>query len=387
MRRLLFAAALLMASPAFAANEAGRYQSVLGDCEGCHGKNLAGGVALATPFGTLVTPNITPDRETGIGSYTLDDFRKALKQGIGPGGKRLYPAMPYPYYAHMSDGDVAALWSYIRTVKPVKSSVNVNQLRFPFNLRFAMRGWNMLYFRPVALGANTSKSAAWNRGRYLVEGAAHCGACHAPKNLLGADKQALTGGLLQGWYAPDLTSNRGSGLGAWSKADIVEYLQTGRNAHSIASGPMAEAVENSTMKMQDGDLDAIATFLKDLPASDGPGGGVNKADMQMQAGSRVYRMNCAACHGLDGKGSGIFPPLAGNANVTQVLADTSARMVVVGSQAAATPRAPTGPAMPSFAWKLDDAEVANVLTYIRNNWGNSAPAVEAGMVERVRAAK
>jgi len=387
MKRFVILAALLMVSPAFAENEAGKYQAVLGDCEGCHGKTLAGGVALETPFGKLVTPNITPDPETGIGNYTLEDFRKAMKEGVGPGGKRLYPAMPYPYYAHMSDGDVAALWSYLKTVRPVKNSVNVNQLRFPFNLRLMMRGWNLLFFRPTALGANTAKSVMWNRGRYLVEGAAHCGACHSPKNFLGADRSVLTGGLLQGWYAPDLTSNRDSGLGTWNKADLIEYLQTGRNAHSIASGPMAEAVENSTMKTSLRDLVAIATYLKDLPASPGPGGGVDKRDMQMQAGARVYRMNCSACHGLGGKGSAIFPPLAGNANVTQALADTAARMVVVGSQAAATPRAPTGPGMPSFAWKLDDAQVANVLTYIRNNWGNSAPAVEAGVVERIRAGK
>ena len=150
---------------------------------------------------------------------------------------------------------------------------------------------------------------------------------------------------------------------------------------------MAEAVENSTMKLRDGDLDAIATYLKDLPASGGPGGGVDRRDMQMQAGARVYRMNCAACHGLDGKGSAIFPPLAGNANVTQALADTAARVVVAGSKAVATPKAPTGPGMPSFAWKLDDAQVANVLTYIRNNWGNSAPAVDAAVAERARAGR
>ncbi|MDB5734325.1 MAG: cytochrome c, mono- and diheme variant family [Alphaproteobacteria bacterium] len=379
--------ALLTASPAFAASNAGKYQAVLGDCEGCHGKNLAGGVALETPFGKLVTPNITPDRETGIGTYSLEDFRKAMTQGVGPGGKLLYPAMPYPYYARMRDGDIAVLWSYIRSVKPVKQAQNVNQLRFPFNIRFAMHGWNLLYFQPTALAPDSAKSAVWNRGRYLVEGAAHCGACHAPKNFLGADKPVLTGGLLQGWYAPDLTGNKVSGIGNWSGDDIVDYLKTGRNAHSIASGPMADVVENSTMNMAGGDLVAIATYLADLPPSGGPGGGVDRRDMQLQAGARVYRMNCAACHGLDGKGSAIFPPLAGNANVTQALADTAARMVVAGSKAVATPAAPTGPAMPSFAWKLDDAQVANVLTYIRNNWGNSAPAVEAAVVERVRAEK
>jgi mono/diheme cytochrome c family protein len=387
MKRFAFIAALWMASPAFAANEAGKYQAVLGDCAACHGKNLAGGVALATPFGTLVTPNITPDHDTGIGAYNAEDFRKAMKTGVAPGGRLLYPAMPYPYYARMTDGDVAALWSYMRAVKPVKHAVAVNQLRFPFNLRFLMQGWNLLFFKPAALAPDSGKSAAWNRGRYLVDGAAHCGACHAPKNLLGADRPVLTGGLLQGWYAPDLTGNRVSGLGGWSSDDVADYLKTGRNAHSIASGPMAEVVENSTMHMTGEDLVAITTYLKDLPPSGGPGGGVDVRDMQMLAGARVYRMNCAACHGLDGKGSALFPPLAGNANVTQALADSAARIVVAGVRGAATPAAPTGPAMPSFAWKLDDAQVANVLTYIRNAWGNSAPAVEAAVVERARATK
>lgn len=374
--------AALTVTPAFAANtDAGKYQAVLGDCAGCHGKTLAGGVVLQTPFGKMVTPNITPDKDTGIGNYSAEDFRKAMKQGMGPGGKRLYPAMPYPYYAKMTDGDVDALFAYLRTVKPVKNSVTVNQLRFPFNLRIVMAGWNALFFKPTTIAAQT-------RGQYLVEGPAHCGACHTPKNLFGADKGGLTGALLQGWYAPNLTGDKTSGLARWSKTELVEYLKTGRNAHSLASGPMAEAVENSTSLMTDADLGAIATYIKALaPAGGSGGGGVDKADMQMQAGLRVYRINCAACHGIDGKGSAIFPPLAGNTNVTQASAETSARMVVAGGKGAATKTAPTGQAMPSFGWKLGDAEVANVLTYIRNTWGNAAPAVDAGLVERARATK
>lgn len=379
MRSLIFTAVLL-ATPALAANaDAGKYQAVLGDCAGCHGKNLAGGVELQTPFGKMVTPNITPDRDTGIGNYSADDFRKAMKTGMAPGGKRLYPAMPYPYYAKMTDSDVDALFGYLRTVKPVSNAVTVNQLRFPFNLRILMAGWNALFFKPAPPVAQ--------RGDYLVNGPAHCGACHAAKNLLGADKGGLTGGLLQGWYAPNLTGDTTAGLGKWSKAELVEYLKIGRNAHSLASGPMAEAVENSTAQMTDADLGAIATYIKALAPSGGSGGGVDKADMQMQAGLRVYRMNCVACHGWDGKGSAVFPPLAGNTNVTQSSAETSARMVVVGGKGASTRGAPTGQAMPSFAWKLGDAEVANVLTYIRNTWGNAAPAVDAGLVERIRSEK
>lgn len=374
-----------LATPAFAA-DAGKYQAILGDCAGCHGKDLSGGVTLATPFGDLVTPNITPDKDTGVGNYTEKDFRAAMKTGIAPGGKRLYPAMPFPYYARMSDGDIAALWSYLKTVKPVSKSVDVNHLHFPFNLRIAMVGWDALFFRPAVTADAPGKSAAWNRGTYLVNGPGHCGACHSPKNMFGADKGPLTGALLAGWYAPDLTSDRNAGLGRWSTADIVGYLKTGRNGHSIASGPMAEAVENSTSLMRDSDLEAIAVYLKDLPASQGNGGPATGVEAQMKAGREGYAVSCAACHGLDGKGSAMFPPLAGNPNVLQVRDDTVARVVLAGTRGAATAKEPTAPAMPSLAWKLSNQQAADILTYVRNTWGNSAPPVSAETVERVREA-
>ena len=381
---LLFAAIFAALSTSAFAADAGKYQAILGDCAGCHGKDLSGGVALMTPFGKLVSPNITPDKDTGIGNYTGEDFRAAMKTGVAPGGKRLYPAMPFPYYARMSDADVAVLWSYLKTVKPVKNSVDVDQLHFPFNLRTTMLGWDMLFFDGKNQTSDPGKSAAWNRGAYLVNGPAHCGACHSPKNLFGADKGPLTGALLQGWYAPDLTSDRNAGLGRWSTSDIVEYLQTGRNAHGIASGPMTEAVENSTSQMSDTDLNAIAVYLKDLPASRGNGGAATGVEAQMRAGREGYAVNCAACHGFDGKGSALFPPLAGNANELQVRDDTIARVVLAGTRAAGTARAPTAPAMPSFAWKLSNQQAADILTYVRNTWGNSAPAVSAETVERVR---
>jgi mono/diheme cytochrome c family protein len=386
MKWLIAAAFTLLSVPAFAATDAGKYQAVLGDCAGCHGKNLAGGVALATPFGTLVTPNITPDRDTGIGNWSGEDFRQAMKTGIAPGGKLLYPAMPYPAYAHMPDGDVASLWAYLRTVRPVKNSVNVNQLRFPFNLRFMMRGWNILFFSPAPTASKPDKSAAWNRGAYLVAGPGHCGACHTPKNFFGADKSvSLSGASLQGWWAPDLGGDAKSGLGAWSAADVVEYLKTGRNTHSLASGPMAEAVENSTSQMNDADLNAIAVYLKDLPAGSGNGGGASGIEGRMKSGAALYQVNCAACHNANGKGDRmLFPPLAGNAVAMQENPETLVRVVLAGSKGAATAKAPTGPAMPSFAWKLGDAQVADILTYVRNNWGNAAPAVDAGAVAKIR---
>lgn len=388
MRLILAAALAVFATSASAAPmSAGAYQSVLGDCEGCHGKNLAGGVALMTPFGKLVTPNITSDKSTGIGNYTAEDFRRAMKEGVAPRGKRLYPAMPYPAYARMSDADIAALWNYLRTVKPVRQAVKVNHLRFPFNLRFMMRGWNMLFFQPAVFAPTPGKSAAWNRGVYIVTGPAHCGTCHTPKSFFGADRGiALSGASLQGWLAPDLTSERTTGLGSWSAGELAEYLKTGRNRTSIASGPMAEVVEHSTAKMTDADIQAVTVYLKDLPASSGNGGGATGVEVQMASGAGIYRMNCAACHSLNGRGDNIlFPALAGNPLVRQTSPEMLARVVLAGSKGAATPLAPTGPGMPSFAWKLNDGQVADVLTYIRNNWGNTAPAVSAGTVKKIRA--
>ncbi len=390
MKRLILAAALLVstlafAAPALAANEAGHYQAILGDCEGCHGRNLAGGVVLETPFGKLVAPNITPDKQTGIGGWSEEDFRRAMKTGVAKGGKRLYPAMPYVSYARMSDADVAALWAWLRTVRPVSNSVTVNRLRFPFNQRILMWGWNLLFFRPGPPPSDPAQSAVWNRGAYLVNGPGHCGTCHTPKNMFGADKgTALSGASLQGWWAPDLTGAK-TGLGAWSAADIVRYLAAGSNGRSVASGPMAEAVEHSTARMRDGDLQAIAVYLKSLPASVGNGGAATGIEAQMRSGAVLYDLNCAACHGRDGKGSAIFPPLAGNAVVMQASAETPARAVLAGSKGAATAKAPTGQAMPGFAWKLGDAQVADLLTYVRNNWGNAAPAVPADAVAAVRA--
>lgn len=384
MKAILGAAIFAVMSTAAMAGDSGKYQTVLGDCAGCHGKDLAGGVTLITPFGKLVTPNITPDKDTGIGNYTAQEFRAAMKTGVAPDGRLLYPAMPYPYYARMSDQDVDRLWSYLQTVKPVKKSVDVNQLHFPYNQRIVMRVWDALFFDAAPPTRNPNKNAQWNRGAYLVNGPGHCGACHSPKNFFGADKGPLTGAVLQGWYAPDLTSDQNAGLGHWKMADIVEYLQTGRNAHAIASGPMAEVIENSTSMMRSDDLSAIALYLKDLPASRGNGGRATGVEASMKAGREEYDINCAACHGDDGKGNTLFPPLAGNPNLLQVRVDTIVRVTLAGTQAAATDRAPTGPAMPSLAWKLTNQQLADILTYVRNNWGNQAPAVSAETVERIR---
>ena len=392
----LTAATGAYASDADQANEIldGRYQAILGDCQACHtkpgGEPYAGGAPLATPFGELVPPNITPDKETGIGNWSEADFHQMMKTGVGHDGIRLYPAMPYPAYTKMSDEDIAHLWRYMTTITPVHNEVIANQLPFPFNIRTVMAGWNLMNFKEGGFERDPNQSDEWNRGAYLVQGAGHCATCHSPKTFLGADKDSefLKGASLQGWYAPDITGNTHVGIGGWTDDELVQYLKTGANAHSMASGPMAEAVENSTALMDDADLKAIATYLKSLGPKDvkkpEP---VKTDDKRMVAGLRIYQANCSACHGAEGKGQAhLFPPLAGNAIVQQPSAETLAHLVLAGSQAVHTEGAPTTPAMPSLAWRLKDDDVANVLTYIRNSWGNAAPPVDAASVADVRKA-
>ena len=371
----------------------GRYQAVLGDCAGCHtapgGKPMAGGTVLQTPFGRIAVPNITPDRETGLGRWSEADFRRAMRQGIGPGGKRLYPAMPYPAYARMPDADIAALWAYLKTVVPVRYAVEPNLLPFPYNIRTLMMGWNWLHPSPAAFVPTPGKSAEWNRGAYLVTGPGHCGACHTAKTFLGADRaMAFTGASLQGWFAPEITGAKPHGIGNWSADDIVTYLRSGWNGHAAATGPMVEVVENSTSRMTEADLGAIAVYLKDQPAGNDarPAARLPGGDPVMQVGLKLYQDNCVSCHGWDGKGEAlIFPPLAGNAILLQSSAESLTRVVLEGAQSAGTKTAPTAPAMPSFAWKFDDAEVAALLTYVRNSWGNEAEPVSAASVAKIRA--
>ncbi|MFE0015261.1 c-type cytochrome [Mesorhizobium sp. NPDC059054] len=403
MRRGIFTLTLF-ASAAFAGNISqaseqladhlirGQYQAIIGDCTACHskkgGKPFAGGEPLQTPFGALVPPNITPDRETGIGNWSEADFRNALKKGVGHGGKRLYPAMPYPAYTKMPDSDISDLWAYMRTIEPVHNPVEANQLPFPLNVRLLMAGWNGINFSAEPFKPDPDQSEEWNRGAYLVQGPGHCGTCHSPKTVLGADKtdEALQGASLQGWYAPAITGNVANGIGGWSKDEIVRYLKTGSNGRTIASGPMSEAIEHSTSKMDEADLKAIAVYLKTVPPLDDPEPKpVSADDPQFKIGAAIYHDTCSACHGMDGKGAGqLFPALADNAIVRQPSIETLARLVLAGSQGVQTKAMKTTPAMPSLAWRLDDEQIAAVLTYVRNSWNNAAPPASASDVASVR---
>ncbi|MBY0380390.1 MAG: cytochrome c [Xanthobacteraceae bacterium] len=372
----------------------GHYLATLSDCAGCHtapsGQPYAGGLALDTPFGKILVPNITPDTDTGIGQWTDDEFAAALRDGRGHGGSRLYPAMPYPAFTKLSDEDVHDLRAYFATLEPVKNKVIANQLPFPFNIRSLLIAWNALNFTSGRFQPNPQKSAEWNRGAYIVQGPAHCGTCHTPKTVLGGDKTdtPLAGAKLQGWFAPNITTNSRTGIGGWSKDELVQYLKTGSNAWTLASGPMAEAVTHSTSQMNDDDIMAIATYLKDS----GIGGDAIKVapvaanDPVMKAGAAIYKDNCAACHKESGLGEpALFPRLAGSALVQSDNSTTLERLVLHGNRAVSTAFAPTAPAMPAFDWRLNDAEVAAVITYIRNSWGNAASTVSSKEIADQRA--
>jgi len=373
--------------------ERGRYLTLAGDCAACHtlpgsNYNFAGGRAIETPFGQLLAPNITPDAETGIGAWTDDEFVNALTKGTGRDGTRLYPAMPYTYYTKLTRDDALAIRAYLNTVPAVRNPVNPNQLPFPFNIRASLIGWNTLFFTPGTFQPNPNKSAEWNRGAYLAQGLTHGGLCHTPKNFLGGDKtsESLRGYALQGWFAPEITNNSRQGLGDWSVDEIATYLKTGHNSTSAATGLMSEMVTRSASLMTEADLKAIATYLKDQPSKNENQATSDKPDQAvMKIGAAIYADECAGCHAANGKGaSGLFPSLDGSPAVQQTDPTTLLHVVLRGARSAATDGAPTGAAMPQFDWILNDGQVAAVLTYIRNAWGNAASPVSVGEVNKTR---
>ncbi|MFI8480139.1 c-type cytochrome [Pseudomonas sp. NPDC078700] len=372
--------------------EKGRYLATVGDCAACHtvpGKQpFAGGVPIETPFGTLLGANITPDPQTGIGRWNFEDFQNTMSAGHARGGKRLYGAMPFTAYTKVSRADNQAIWAYLQTLQPVNHAVESNQLPFPFNVRTSLIGWNLLNFEQGEFKAHPDKTAQWNRGAYIVEGLGHCGTCHTPKNLIGGDNndEFLAGANLQGWVAPDITANAHTGIGKWTNEDLIQYLKTGANRYDIASGPMAEEIENSSQHWSDADLMAVAVYLKGEAQPASSAKPLAADSPAMVAGKAVYADRCAACHIGSGEGiTHLFPKLASAPLVNSSDATSLIHVVLAGSRAGATEDAPTAPAMPSFAWNLSDENIADVLTYIRNTWGNAAPAVSSSDVKSLRA--
>jgi mono/diheme cytochrome c family protein len=367
--------------------ERGRYLTAAGECAGCHtrkgGPPFAGGMPLKTSLGTLLSANITPDPQTGIGSWTPDQFYRALHRGLDDQGHHLYPAMPYNYFTRVTRQDTDAIFAYLRTVPPVSNAPKRDQLPFPLNIRGVMAFWNGLFFHPGEFTPHPARSADWNRGAYLVGGLAHCGGCHTQMNALGAPKTAqyLQGGTFADGFAPDLTPNPRTGLGAWSRQDIVDFLKTGRNTHAAAAAEMASVVAGSTSRLSDADLQAIATYLGELPPSPSRPG-VAPSERTMRRGEAVYTANCAGCHQPQGQGGpGLFP-LAGDAKLQQANPVGTLHDILAGVPRKATVASPAA-AMPAFA-SLSDKDAAAVATYIRNAWGNSAPAASARQVESLR---
>ena len=376
----------------FAQIERGRYLARVADCAACHagvdGAAFAGGRPIETPFGVLLASNITPEGATGIGDWSDAQFDAAVREGRRPDGSRLYPAMPYPYYTNMSHTDVLAIRAYLGTVPPVHNAVKTNQLPFPYKIRSLMAAWDALYFKQGPYRWDAAKSAAWNRGAYLVEGPGHCGACHTPKTSLGGDelKQTFQGYTLQGWFAPDITNDEETGLGRWSPADIVEYLKRGHNKYSAASGPMGEEVMDSSSQWTAPDLQAIAEYLKALPGRGKSQRPMSAGDPVMTAGAAIYWDACSACHKADGSGVAyLFPDIARAPSIASRDPTTLIRVVLQGAETVGTNEEPTAPQMPAFGWQLTDAQIAAVTTYIRNSWSHAAPAVTAQEVGSARA--
>jgi alcohol dehydrogenase (quinone), cytochrome c subunit len=410
--RLLVAllACLLLALPARAetaqdAAARGEYLARAGDCVACHsapgGRAFAGGLRMGTPLGAIYATNITPDVETGIGTYTLQDFERALRHGVAKDGRRLYPAMPYPSYAKLTDEDVAALYAYfMRGVAPVRQANRPSEIPALLSPRWPLMAWNMLFADDRRFTPDPKQSAQWNRGAYLVEGLGHCGACHTPRGLafqekaLGpGDADYLAGADLDGWYASNLRQNRATGLGGWSQAEIVAFLRTGHNNHGSAYGSMRDVIANSTPYLTDDDVASIATFLAALPASAEekpvvPNEGVATALLEGTAtgpGAAVYAAQCQTCHRETGAAAPPFiPPLAANPTVLDKDPASLVNIVLNGSSPLVVKGNPSPYRMPQYRTQLSDQQIADVITFIRGNWGNAAPAVPATKVAEMR---
>jgi mono/diheme cytochrome c family protein len=379
------------ASPSAEVIAKGKALTEAGDCGSCHtadpSKPLAGGKRIDTPFGAIYSANLTPDRNTGLGLWSDEAFVRAMRFGVGPDGTHYYPAFPYPHFTKLIRDDILAIRGYLATLEPVSNTPPAPQLNWPLNYRVLMAAWNFMFFRPGIFEPDQNKSTERNRGGYLVEGVAHCGACHTPKNLLGAEKTnaRFTGSPVDGWFAPRLDGAARAGLKSWSVEDITEYLQSGRNARSHADGPMAEVVLNSTSRMSDADVRAIAVYLKDISPGVPEPVVTPPSQAQMANGEKLYRGSCVGCHELDGSGAPrIYPPLPGNANLQSEDPASAIKIVLVGAETITTARAPNTGSMPPYANKMSDQEVADVVTYVRNAWGNAAPAVTAAEVAKAR---
>ena len=389
------------ASPALLAR--GEYLTRAGNCASCHtargGAPLAGGRGIETPFGTVFSSNLTPDRDSGLGHWSRSDFWRALHNGRSRDGHLLYPAFPYTSYTQVSRADSDAMHAYLQSLPAVATTPPAHTLRWPFNTQAALAVWRALYFSPGGFVPEAVQSAEWNRGAYLVRGLGHCAACHSARDALGGSSPLdLAGGLIpmQNWYAPSLTATREAGLADWPVDEVVSLLKTGVAPRASVLGPMAEVVLHSTQHMSQDDLRAMAVFLKALPqtemleaalptAARGPRATAQATSASAKAGARLYENHCAQCHGDNGQGvAGAYPALSGNRAVTMPATANLVQIVLNGGYAPATAGNPRPYGMPPFMLVLSDTEVASLLTYLRSAWGNQAGDVSALDVNRAR---
>jgi len=371
--------------------ETGRYLSLAANCAGCHtvpeAERFAGGTPMPTRFGTLYGPNITPSRDHGIGKWTADDFWNALHNGKSPDGTPLYPAFPYPQYTRMTRADSDALYAYLMSQPASDTPSRPHELRFPYNQRWLLTLWRAMYFGPGVMEADPGRDELWNRGRYLVEGPGHCAACHTPRNQWAANdprKNLQGAGMMDTpWYATSLTGNA-EGLANWSADDIAELLRTGGSRQGTAAGPMAAIVSGSTQYLTDTDRNAVAAYLKSLPAGPARRPVPAPSEAAMMVGGRLYEQHCVLCHQAEGEGSPpAWPPLAGNTSVLAASANNVVQMILKGGYAPVTADNPRPHGMPPFH-ALSDSDIASLATFIRNSWGNAAGAVSAHHVTSLR---
>ena len=386
----------------------GEYLARAGDCVACHtakdGKPFAGGLPMETPIGLIYSTNITPDK-SGIGAYSFDDFDKAVRHGIAKNGDTLYPAMPYPSYARVTETDMQALYAYfMKGVKPVAQENKAVDIPWPLSMRWPLAMWRWTFAPAVAdFTPVTGQDPVVSRGAYLVEGLGHCGACHTPRALtmqekaLGAgDSSAFLSGSapLGGWIAKNLRGDHKDGLGSWNEEQLVQFLKTGRSDRSAVFGGMSDVIVHSMQYMSEADLTAIARYLKSLPAVDATdtphqydpavADALWNGD-DSKRGAAVYIDNCAACHRTDGHGyTRVFPALAGNPVLLSEDPTSLIHIVLKGGTLPATHTAPSTFTMPAFYWRLSDQEVADVVNFIRTSWGNKGGDVKATDVKGLR---
>ena len=385
----------------------GEYVARLGNCVACHSipnaPAFSGGLKMATPLGPIYSTNITPDPETGIGGYNLEDFDKAMRLGIAKDGHRLYPAMPYPSYAKMSEEDMKALYNFfMKSVPAAKVENKPSEIPYPLNLRWPLALWNFVFSEDQRYQPKADQSAAWNRGAYLVQGLGHCGACHTPRGLAFNEKgysekddKFLIGAPLDNWSASSLRQDINTGLAAWTHEEITELLKTGHNRFGTAFGTMTEVINNSTQYMTDADIEAMATYLQTLPGVREKKDNPFKYDPSVAEklkthkydvpGAMVYMQQCMTCHRPDGNGFAPYlPPLAGNPVVADPSPASLINIVLNGSLVVVVDGMPDAYRMPQYRVLLNDQEIADVVTFIRTSWGNKAAPVTPQAVAKMR---